>query len=228
MLLSEQAVRENLRNWEGKRVFYLGEGDQLSSEARDYLSRERIEILPAKKAKPEVFRLLGGGYVKEKPEHMTHLHGDVLVSKIHPRIRFRGKMDTLQALLVLTQILCPELGKPLGEILELSHRLLRADVLEEPLKEEILCGMTEEQIHEISHFPQKTYGIPHFMPSKEDGKTVALLNLSRCAAREAELAAVEAFLDREGNPTRTDLLKALNRMSSMLYILMIEKKAGKL
>jgi ethanolamine utilization cobalamin adenosyltransferase len=35
---------------------------------------------------------------------------------------------------------------------------------------------------------------------------------------------VEAFSDREGNPTRPDILQALNRMSSMLYILMIRRK----
>ena len=42
---------------------------------------------------------------------------------------------------------------------------------------------------------------------------------------EAELAAVEAFSDRAGNPTRVDILRALNRMSSMLYILMIQWKS---
>ena len=42
MLLSEEAVRANIRNREGKRVFYLGNKDQLSSAARDWLNRERI------------------------------------------------------------------------------------------------------------------------------------------------------------------------------------------
>ncbi|MGN0977465.1 MAG: ATP-binding protein, partial [Faecousia sp.] len=73
-------------------------------------------------------------------------------------------------------------------------------------------------------FPQDYYGQPHFMPSAADGMAIARLNRARCAAREAELAAVTAFSDIEGNPTRVDLLRALNRMSSMLYILMIQKK----
>ena len=42
MLYNEEAVRANIRNREGKRIFYLGKGDQLTSAARDYLSRERI------------------------------------------------------------------------------------------------------------------------------------------------------------------------------------------
>ena len=78
-----------------------------------------------------------------------------------------------------------------------------------------------------SHFPQNYYGQPHFMPSAEDGKVMARLNRARCASREAELAAVAAFSDREGNPTRVDILRALNRMSSMLYLLMIQEKSKK-
>ena len=46
MLYDRQAVQENLRNKDGKRVFYLGKGHQLTSDARDWLSRERIPILP--------------------------------------------------------------------------------------------------------------------------------------------------------------------------------------
>ena len=97
MLYTEQNVRDNLRNREGKRVFFLGKNDRLTSGARDYLTRERIPILPAEQAKIENYRLIGGGFITEKPEHMTHLHGDVLVSKTHPRILFRGAMDTLEA-----------------------------------------------------------------------------------------------------------------------------------
>ena len=225
MLYSEQAVRENLRNRDGKRVFFLGKGDQLTSGARDFLNRERIPILPAEQAKPERFRLLSGGYLEEKPEHMTHLNGDVLVPKNHPRILFRGRMDTLEAELILCQLTDPELTAPVGDILDLARRIIRCEVLGQPLKQERLCGLTEEEQRKRSHFPQDYYGQPHFMPTAADGMTIARLNRARCAAREAELAAVTAFTDPAGNPTRVDILRALNRMSSMLYILMVEKKA---
>jgi ethanolamine utilization cobalamin adenosyltransferase len=65
------------------------------------------------------------------------------------------------------------------------------------------------------------------MPAVTDGEGVLRLNRARCAAREAELAAVTAFSDREGNPAREDILRALNRMSSMLYLLMIQEKSKK-
>lgn len=225
MLWDEQAVRANIRNRDGRRVYYLGKGDQLTSTARDFLRRERIEILPGSQARPERYRLLSGGYAEEKPEHMTHLNGEVLVPKTHPRIRFRGKMDTLEAELILCQLVPGAPEGALGEILDLSRKILRCDVLEEPLRQDTLCGLTQDEQRERSHMPQDYYGQPHFMPQASDGPVIAGLNRARCFAREAELAAVEAFSDREGNLLREDIPKALNRMSSMLYLLMIQEKA---
>lgn len=225
MLWDEQAVRANIRNRDGKRVYYLGKGDQLTSTARDFLRRERIEILPGSQARPERYRLLSGGYAEEKPEHMTHLNGEVLVLKTHHRIRFRGKMDTLEAELILCQLVPGSPEGALGEILDLSRKILRCDVLEEPLRQDTLCGLTQEEQRGRSHMPQDYYGQPHFMPQASDGSVIAGLNRARCFAREAELAAVEAFSDREGNLLREDIPKALNRMSSMLYLLMIQEKA---
>ena len=225
MLYNEEAVRANIRNREGKRVFYLGKGDQLTSSARDYLQRERIDILPGEQAKVSQYRLLSGGTLSEKPEHMTHLNGDVLVVKDHPRIVFRGKLDTLEAELILCQLADAALAAPVGEILALARQIIRCEVLDEPLVPGTLCGLTEEEQRRRSHFPQDYYGQPHFMPSAADGAVIARLNRARCAAREAELAAVEAFSDREGNLIREDIPQALNRMSSMLYLLMIQKKA---
>lgn len=224
MLYNEEAVRANIRNREGKRVFYLGKGDQLTSSARDYLQRERIDILPGEQAKVSQYRLLSGGTLSEKPEHMTHLNGDVLVVKDHPRIVFRGKLDTLEAELILCQLADAALAAPVGEILALARQIIRCEVLDEPLSPGTLCGLTEDEQRRRSHFPQDYYGQPHFMPSAADGAVIARLNRARCAAREAELAAVTAFRDRDGNPTRVDILRAMNRMSSMLYILMVQKK----
>lgn len=225
MLWDEQAVRANIRNRDGKRVYYLGKGDQLTSTARDFLRRERIEILPGSQARPERYRLLSGGFAEEKPEHMTHLNGEVLVPKTHPRIRFRGKMDTLEAELILCQRVPGAPEEALGEILTLARKILRCDVLDEPLIWDTLCGLSEQEQRERSHMPQDYYGQPHFMPQASDGSVIAGLNRARCFAREAELAAVEAFSDREGNLVREDIPKALNRMSSMLYLLMIQEKA---
>ena len=225
MLYTEDSVRDNIRNREGKRVFYLGKGDSLTPGARDWLRRERIGILSGELARKDRYRLTNGGYLEEKPEHMTHLNAEVLVPKTHPRIAFRGAVDTLEAELILAQLAAPEMAAKLEEVLTLARKIIRCDVLEEPLEDTSLCGLTEAELRRRSHFPQEYYGIPHFMPSAADGKALARMNRARCAAREAELRACEAFSDREGNPARPDLLRAMNRMSSMLYLLMLEKKA---
>ena len=227
MLYSKQAVRDNIRNRDGKRVFYLGKGDQLTSDAREYLTRERIEILPASQAKPDRYRLMGGGFAEEKPEHMTHLNAQVLVSKDHPRIRFRGMIDLLEAELLLCIGSCPHVSVQLGEILAFVRELIRCDVLEKPVEQKRLCGLTMDELRSRSHRPQDYYGQPHFMPEPADDKSLLQVNRARCVARQVELAAVEAFSDREGNPTRLDILQAMNRVSSMLYLVMIGIKAGK-
>lgn len=227
MLYTEEAVKANIRNKGGKRVFYLDRGDTLTSAARDWLNGERIEILSADQAKNVQYKLLSGGFTDEKPEWMTHLNGDILVSKLHPRILFRGAVDTLEAELILTQLKTDgKITEQLGELLKLTREIVRCDVLEEPLQDKVICGLTEQEIRARSHYPQDYYRQPHFMPEYSDGEQIARINRTRCAARQAELKAVAAFTDRDGNPTRTDIIRALNRISSMLYVLMIQIKAG--
>ena len=225
MLFSEENVKANIRNRSGKRVFYLSDADTLTPSARDWLRRERIEILPASQARPEAYHLENGALFPEKPEHYTHLQGDVLVPKTHPRIAFRGAMDSLQAQLLLTQAaVAAPMQKDVGEILTLARNILRWDVLEEPAKMDNLCGLSPDEIRSHSHRPQDFYGVAHFMPAYTDGNAILQLNLARTAARSAELAAAHAFTAPDGTCTRTDLLQALNRMSSMLYILMLQLK----
>ena len=220
MLFSKEAVRDNIRNRDGKRVFYLGKGDQLTSDARDFLTRERIESLPATVAKPQRYRLLNGGYMEEKPEHMTHLNGDILVPKTHPRILLRGAVDILEAELLLCAAKAEgEIRKQLEEALSYTRTLLRNEVLDEPVKTETLGGMDEKALRERSHRPQDFYGQAHFMPAPTDSLLLLQVNKARCAARAAELKAVAAF-----PAGREDLLRAFNRLSSFLYLIMIQLK----
>jgi len=220
MLYDKVAVRDNIRNRDGRRVFYLGKGDNLTSDARDYLTRERIEILPASEAKPDRYRLLSGGYMEGKPEHMTHLNGEYLVEKTHPRIVFRGAVDTLEAeLLLCAANATGEIRKQLEEALTYTRTLLKNEVLDEPVKAEALGGMDEKALRERSHRPQDFYGQPHFMPAPTDSMLLLQVNKARCAARAAELRAVAAF-----PAGREDLLRAFNRLSSFLYLIMIQLK----
>ena len=228
MLYDETAVRANIRNRNGKRVFFLGTKDNLTPSARDWLQSQRIEILPASQAKIEKYQLLNGDATEEKAEHMTHLRGNILVPKTHPIIAFRGAMDTLQAEILLAQLqVAPTFQRKLEEILTLARNILRWEVMEETASADIICGLTLQQQRSHSHHPQQYYGQPHFMPSHADGPALLQLNRARCAARNAELAAVHAFCDKNGVCSRSDILLLLNRMSSILYILMIQIKANR-
>ena len=225
MLYTKEQVRDNIRNREGKRVFYMGKDDRLTMEARDFLREQKISILSPEEISKNNYRGENGGVFLEKPEHMTHLNAEILVPKNHPRILFRGCVDRLEAEILLCQKDLPQISEALQEILDLSRKLIRCDVLEEPVGEVKLCGLTQQEQRRRSHFPQDYYGIPHFMPAKEDSMAVLRLNSLRSLARQTEITALDAFSDRWGNPTRSDILQALNRMSSMLYILMLQEKS---
>lgn len=232
-LFTEQAVRANIRVRDGKRVFYLGSHDQLTPSARQWLSHERVEIIPAGTLpKEQTYTTLFGGVLHEKPEHMTHLYGNVLVFKDHPRIVFRGMLDTLEAETLLCQKTAHQEGytalpAALQQVLDFVRRLIPCDVLNEPVGEVSFGGMTPQQLREHSHYPQKYYDTPHFMPDYTMPQTMLALNHLRTVVRRTELAAYRAFRTEDGAVTRDDMILALNRLSSYLWILMIQLKAGK-
>ena len=223
MVYDERAARDNVRNQDGRRVFYLGEADRLTPSARDWLGQQRIAILPARLTRPKGYRILGGGCCAQKPEHMTHLNAQLLCSKTHPRIAFRGALDLLEAELILCKL---KTGiSQLQEVLELARRLMACDVLEEPVGAFTLGGLSEEDLRRQSQLPQEYFGIPHFMPEAEDGEKIAYLNRCRALCRRAELSACKACEGVGGRCARPDVVQALNRMSSYLYILMLQQKA---
>lgn len=230
MLFSEENVRAAVRNQDGRRVFWLGDGDRLTPSARDWLHAEGIPVIP-RAQRPKTYTTPLGGEFAQKPEEMTHLSGNVLVPKTHPRIAFRGKIDELEAELLLCQQAAggkKPLLDALQEMLDLVRSLIRADVLGEPVQAVRLCGLTDAELREHSHYPEKYYGQPHFLPACSDGAAVLQLNRVRTVVRQTELACCHAFSDRDGRVSRPDIVQALNRLSSLCWILMIRCKAGKL
>ena len=227
MVFTEEHVRANLRVKDGKRVFYLAAGDKLTPAARSWLRQERVDVLPAAEARVQEYKTLFGAILTEKPEHMTHLQGNILVMKDHPRIAFRGMIDTLEAelLLAMKEAEGTAVLQDLKEILQFVRDLIPADVLSEPVKPWKLCGMTPDELRQRSHFPQKYYDQPHFMPDETDSRLLLALNKVRTVVRQTELRAFAAFKTPDGAAEREDILLALNRLSSLLWILMIREKS---
>jgi ethanolamine utilization protein EutL len=177
------------------------------------------------------FKVLATGErLSAKPEHLTHLFDDEsLVDKSHPRLPLRGKLDTLQGLLLAAQCAADTDGTrglvgELGEALELARALVGAEVTGRPLPEWTLAGLRAPELRYHSHHTRELYGIPFMYPSVRQGPVVAQLYTARAYAREAELAAYLAFPNAD---ERNDLKLALNRLSSALYLMTIKYVAGK-
>mgnify|MGYP000105111857 FL=1 len=173
-----------------------------------------------------------GAFFTSKPEHMTQLTGNRLVPKNHLRIVFRGKLDSLQALIILNQTLIAKnprrtkLLEDLEDILKILQNIMRCDVLDEPFTIERIIGLTHAELREHSHNPMKFYNIRQMiMPHYTMGEEYAILNQIRTAIRECEISAVNAY--QIGTDfTHQDILEEFNRLSSALHIRMGKHLAG--
>ena len=186
--------------------------------------------IPMRDGKPVYQDAESGREMTCKGEEMTHLRGNLLVPKTHPQIAFRGALDTLMAMIMQLQILAQEQGKnqivsDLQELLEFCHKILAAEVKDEPLAQVTMLGMNSEEIRDNSQQVKKVFGIAHPIPSYNMGKLCVELNRLRTKVREVELAAAQAFYCG-GSYSRPDIIEALNRMSSCVYILMCRQLSG--
>ena len=175
----------------------------------------------------ETYETLFGGILHEKPEHMTHLRGNVLVFKNHPRIALRGAIDSLEAEILVVQIIAEKQGlkkliKDLEEVVRFIRNLLRCEVSGEPVGEFNLQGLNAEELRQHSHHPSQYYGMRHFLPNYKQGEIVVYLNKLRTLTREAELVAYDAFTNEYGQTEREDIIKAFNRLSSLFWIMMFK------
>jgi ethanolamine utilization protein EutL len=171
-----------------------------------------------------------------KPDHLTHLLDDAsLVAKTHPRIVARGKLDLLQSAILDAQVAADAEGArtlvgELSEVLELSRALVGAEVTGKPAPAVALFGLGDDELRDATHHTHELYGVPFMYPDVRQGPVVAKLSLARAAAREAEVAIIQAFPPTAGPtapPARADLAHALNRISSALYLCACKYVAGR-
>lgn len=247
-VITESEIRKRLKGKALKEIKEIAilKGEIVTPSAKSFLSDNNIQIKYVNK-KEEIkeveekvivkehnykFKTIYGGYLEEKPEHMTHLYGNLLVFKDHKRIIFRGKLDSLESKILEIQIICSKLSMnklivDLQEILDFIRNILRCEVLNEKLEEGTLQGMTVDELRERSHNPQKYFGIGHFLPDHSMGEVVVALNSCRSLTRETELTAFSAFKNEYGDVEREDLIRALNRLSSLFWIMMFKVRTGK-
>lgn len=252
-ILTEAELRSGTVRREGKRIF-VAPDTYVTELAKEYISTHALELvqtntIPASSnggsfgkgvmsytpiASTGADRFIdyysGKGY-REKPEHMTHLRGNLLVPKNDARILFRGKLDSLEALIMQTQITAEECGYPaiaeeLDEVMRFVQTILACEVKDEPLPDIELFGMDSAALRYASHHLKEVFGIEHSVPHYSMGKVCAALNSLRAFVRETELAAAAAFTQGT-QVSRPDIIEALNRLSSCVYILFCKKVSGK-
>ena len=181
--------------------------------------------------KPQYVNGETGEVLSVKPENMTHLHGNVLVPKTHPQIAFRGMLDSLEAKIMSLQVAASENGlhrltDALDEVLAYVRQILSAEVLDKELGEIHLLGLDSAGLRYESHHIKEIYGIPHPMPEYRMGRICIGLNELRTFVRETELAAARAFQSGD-TCTRPDIVEAMNRLSSVIYILFCRQLTGR-
>lgn len=234
-----------LRRWclKGRRgrPFALHRGMLLTPAARQYLQEQQIELEyqddvaeTVNEVEPDTrgyVSLDGRERYVSKPEHMTQLRGNVLVSKDHDRILFRGRIDFLQAEILLlfgkVKAHSAELAEDLRELLDWARSILQAEVMGVPLMSREILSLTDAELRAHSHNPRKYFGIGHILPEPETEPILLELNHLRTTVRQVELVAVKAFSNTD-HPAGEDIIQALNRMSSAVYVLMLRCSVEKL
>lgn len=257
MVITESELRELWRNGKGDLPAFPA-GARFSPAAQDFLKDHNLEIRfengpsqssnfqlqtsnfqPPTWDKPGAFPVVLSGPVPvcaacgqplpHKPDHMTQLDAGHFAPKTEPRIKLRGKLDSLHAFAMLAaaearRYQLPKLGEGLDTVAAYCREIQSAEYHARPVQPFALAGKSEEEIHEISHWPEKHLGLAHIVPGADDHAILHWLNSLRTMTRETEIAALETFPP----PLRADLPRALNRLSSGIYYLELLLKSGAL
>ena len=256
--ITESELREMWQNGRGTLPSFPRE-TRFSASAQDFLKTLYIEVqyrplqndtVPVQEKslswdKPGTFPVVltgdlpvcseCGQHLHSKPEHMTQIDAQHFAPKTHPRLIFRGRVDSLHALVMLTastarRFELPELARHLDTLAAYCREIMSAEYNQRQVAPLVLMGKSEEELHDISHWPDKYLGIPHIVPGPQDHEILHWLNLLRTQCREVEVIALQAFppYDQTPGSINESLSRALNRLSSAVYVLELFFQTGQL
>ncbi|EDT6508793.1 ethanolamine utilization cob(I)yrinic acid a,c-diamide adenosyltransferase EutT [Salmonella enterica subsp. enterica] len=210
----------------------LSEGSEIHLPADVRLTPSARELLESRRLRIKFLDQQGRLFVDDdeqqpqpvvkKPDTLTHLTADKMVAKSDPRLGFRAALDSAIALTVWLQIELAEPWQPwLFDIRSRLGNIMRADAIDEPLADQAIVGLNSDELHRLSHQPLRYLDHDHLVPEASHGRDAALLNLLRTKVRETEALAAQVFITRRFEVLRPDILQALNRLSSTVYVMMI-------
>jgi ethanolamine utilization cobalamin adenosyltransferase len=247
-IVTESALRERLpRPRVGARID-LPRGSTLSPAARDFVAQWQLELVESGVAaprdldpgeprpawdRPSAFPVVTsgdtprcvtcGGTVTDKPDHLTQLDACHLAPKNLPRIRLRGRIDSLQALCLVVASRAaattnPQLAHHLGTVAAYCRELLAAEYAERPAGPPTVAGRDADEVHRATHDPDGVLGTGHLAPGPDDPDVLLWCNHLRAQVREVELVALDAFPSPH-HPYGASIVHGLNRLSSVVYYL---------
>lgn len=239
-LLTEEDVRR-MSNQGTRGPVVVNRDQMLTPGARDYLREHRVEVVyPQGEAAgegapsaPAKYRTLFGAALNEKPEHMTHLKGNVLVFKDHPRIAFRGWIDALEAEILLTQQAAA--GEGYGALAGELEEVLGFGPALYPLRRAGRAGGGHRAVRlyagsssgSTPTILRNTSASPTFWPAIPTDPPCWRSTSCALWCGRPSWPPTPAFRDADGNVTRGDMILGLNRLSSLMWIFMIKLKAGR-
>ena len=207
----------------------VAKNTEVKKESIEATSTPKQEVEKKEKPKRKYYDYITGGVYEKKPEYMTQIFGDHLVVKNHKRIVLRGKFDSLQAE-IIRYWKKYEKNKKLEADFAQAYRFVRDLFISEMIDSEFVdrdvLGYDIDTLKEITHNTHKYYKTGHLFEINVDyDETVIDINCLRAMSRQLEVAAVDAFY-KDGKTERVDMLKALNRLSSIFYLMMLKANNG--
>lgn len=266
MVITESELRELWQNGQGTLPAFPP-NTRFSPAAADFLKSQRITITftqpetlqsPISNSlvsnpqsptwdKPSTFPVILTGPVpvcavcgqplEHKPGHFTQLDAGHFAPKTHPRIKFRGQLDSLHALVMLVaaearRYQLPQLAGALDTLAAYCREVQSAEYNARPVQPLTLLDKSEDELHALSHWPDRHLGIPHLTPNSTDHAILHWLNVTRTQSRELELTALDVYGPKEHTHENKlaagTIPHALNRLSSAIYVLELLFKRGDL
>lgn len=252
MVLSEDILKIKYRK-EPFDVFEIEKGTLLTPSAKQFLNEKGIELVikgekplvstkneennvdTEEKAPYEKPKYIGknGEYYFEKPEYMTVVDGNILISKNSKLIALRGKIETFLAEVLLTgkEIELTsnndKLIRDIETVIKFVQNIMVAEKLNKILENQIFFDSKSiKDIKEIRENPKQYFKKGHLLEiSLNSDLTIHKLNRLRFLARELEIQAIDYFVE-DYKVSRKDLLEAFNILSDVIYIIILKVDNG--
>ena len=225
-IITEAELRDRIRRPRRGMKVAVPRGARFSPAARDFIAQWGFEIVEetASPAHPE----------QTSPSPLPQAGQAAVGVPAGPRstLRFRRKMDSVQALFRLTAARArswqlPALARHLDELADHCQEIVDAEQQGRPVRPLRLAGMDETTF--IQKKQQPGEDALHHAPTPEDHEMLHWLNYLRAQVREAQVDGVDTSAPPSlSEPTPPDLTQALESLINAIDYLALSFKTGKL